>query len=88
MPLLVDFAEGRIVRADEFAQTYDKDDPPRRRARDRELRSRAMTSPASILVLAEKLDPDSHKIQRLLAKTERGFRCITTSRTPGSQRAD
>lgn len=70
-PLLVDFAEARIIRADEFAQRYDVDDP---RAddeqRDTELRKPGYDLAQRALLLAEQLDPTSLRIQRLLATTE------------------
>ena len=72
-PLLVTVAEGRIVRADEFAQSYDKDEPSADKTRDRFLRKPGYELARNILVLAEKLDPDSEKIQRLLATTEEAF---------------
>ena len=69
--LLVDVAEDRIIRADEFAIKYDVDDP---RAdedeRDAELRRPGYLIAQKVLLLAEKLDPASLRIQRLIATTE------------------
>ncbi len=71
--LLVAIAEGRIVRADELAQSYDRDEPSADKMRDRELRKPGYDLARKILVLAERLDPDSELIQRLLATTEELF---------------
>ena len=55
---LVDFAESRIKRADETAQTYDiKDGDDSDRARDKEVRSAGYQLAMDALRLAEKLNP-------------------------------
>ena len=72
-PLLVEFADARIVRADDLANSYDQDEPMRDERRDRELRKSSYTLARDVLELAAMLDPDSLKIQRLLAKTEELF---------------
>ncbi len=72
-PLLVQFADARITRADKFAQSYDQDEPMRDEERDRELCRPSYGLARSALLVAVKLDPTSQKIQRLLAKTEAVF---------------
>jgi len=69
-PHLVGFAEARILRADEFAQLYDQDEPGRDKTRDKELRKPSYVLARKALLLAVKLDPGSQKIQQMLAKTE------------------
>jgi hypothetical protein len=72
-PLLVEFVDAGIAEADEFAQKYDKDDPAREAALDSELRRPGYELFRQALLLAEKLDPASLDIQRLLATTEAMF---------------
>src|SRR5262249_48267818 len=69
--LLVELAEDRIIRADKFAQKYDADDPRMdEEERDRELRRPGYQLAQEALIIAESLDPTSHRVQRLLATTE------------------
>ncbi len=70
---LVDFAESRIRRADTYAAKYDDEDPLANIERDKHLRSSAYQLAMDALGLAAKLNPDSLKTQRLLAKTEQHF---------------
>jgi serine/threonine protein kinase len=79
-PLLVGFADSRILRADELAQSYDQDEPVRDEKRDRELRKPSYRLARSALEHAAKLDPSSQKIQRLLAKAEEVFGDYDASR--------
>ena len=72
-PILVDFVAARIFRADKLAESYDQDEPESDKARDRELRKHSYTLGRKALTLAAELDPGSHEIQRLLAKTEEVF---------------
>jgi serine/threonine protein kinase len=71
---LVDFAESRINRVDKTGEDYDdgrsgvKDE-----RRDIELRSPGYQLASDALRLAEKLNPNSLKTQRLLGKTEQHF---------------
>ena len=72
-PLLVEFVDSGIADADEFVQKYDKDDPEREAELDSELRKPGYELFHPALVLAEKLDPESQRVQRLLATTEAIF---------------
>ena len=67
---LVDFADETIKRVDQFAEGYDVDNPKDDELRDKLLRRRSYKLAGNALALAEKLDPKSQRIQRLLAKTE------------------
>jgi len=67
---LVPFADARIQRVDLFAEKLDQEDPVKDEKRDQEVRWQTYELAAEALQLAEKLDPKSPKIQRLLAKTE------------------
>jgi serine/threonine protein kinase len=78
-PLLVDFVKQGIVRADEFKEKYDKDDPAREVELDSELRMPDYDLFRQALQLAEKLDPTSLKTQYLLAKTDEVFGQFQTS---------
>jgi serine/threonine protein kinase len=70
---LVDFAESRIRRADDFATKYDVGDPRADLERDKHLKSSEYQLAMDALLLAAKLNPGSLKTQRLLAKTEQHF---------------
>ncbi len=72
-PLLVDFVEAGIERADKLAEKYDKDDPEREEELDGELRKPGYDLFSHALQLAKMLDPASLKIQHLFAKTEAVF---------------
>ena len=72
-PLLIEFVEAGIERADRFAEKYDKDDPEREEALDSELRKPGYDLFSHALQLANMLDPTSLKIQHLFAKTEAVF---------------
>ncbi len=69
-PLLVEFAEARMIRADKLAERYDLDEPGADKARDRELRTPSYRLASELLTVAVKLDPESPTIQRLVAKIE------------------
>jgi hypothetical protein len=69
--LLVDVAEDRISRADWAAVRCDVDDPRAdEEERDTELRKPGYEIAQQVLLVAEKLDPTSLRIERLLATTE------------------
>ena len=69
--LLVDIAEARINHADDVAVRCDVDDPRAdEEERDTELRKPGYGIAQRVLLLAEKLDPASLRIERLLATTE------------------
>jgi hypothetical protein len=70
---IVDFAESRIRRADDYATKYDVGDPRADLERDKHLRSSDYQLAMDALLLAAKLNPGSLKTQRLLAKTEQHF---------------
>jgi serine/threonine protein kinase len=73
-PLLVDWADDRIMRADVFAQKNDSDGSTTDdRERDTELRRSGYELAQHALLLAQKLDATSNRIQRLLATTEQLF---------------
>ena len=68
---LVDLAEARIIRADKFALKYDVDDKKTDDdERDAELRRTGYQTANQVLLQAEKLDPSSLRIKRLLATTD------------------
>jgi serine/threonine protein kinase len=69
--LLVDAAEARINQADNYAIRCDVDDPrDDEEERDNLLRTPGYGSAQRVLLLAQKLDPTSLRIERLLATTE------------------
>jgi serine/threonine protein kinase len=70
---LVDFADTRIQRADSLADQLDNKNSVPDPVRDRAYRQPAYELARDALLLAEKLDPASPKIQRLLARCERIF---------------
>jgi serine/threonine protein kinase len=70
---LVDFAESRIRRADDYGVKYDDKDPRANVERDIHVRSSAYQLAMDALRLAARLNPGSLKTQRLLAKTEQHF---------------
>jgi serine/threonine protein kinase len=72
-PLLIDFVEARLIRADNFAQKYDVENRGDEQQRDFELRNPTYSVAKDALLLAEKLDPMSQRIQRLLGTTELFF---------------
>jgi len=68
---LLKFAYTRIQRVDQFAEGLDQEDPDKDEKRDLEVKQQTYELAGEALQLAEKLDPDSPKIQFLLAKTEK-----------------
>jgi serine/threonine protein kinase len=71
--LLVDFVKARMIHADELAEKYDAEDIASDQERDAELKNSAYDLARKALLIAEKLDPSSRTIQRLLARTEEVF---------------
>jgi serine/threonine protein kinase len=73
MAYLVNFADSRIRRADEIADDIDNGNVVPDAVRDQAFRQPTYELARDALRLAETFDPDSARIQRLLARTERIF---------------
>ena len=76
---LVEFAKSRILDADSWNEKLDRsndtasDDTMKDKERDAYVLGRNYEPARDALLLAEKLDPTSPKIQRLLARTEQAY---------------